>query len=110
MTNFAANVGRRTKANTDKGITHIRRIFLKQLAAALVQLCAVPTTTKREVPDVDETVQQSTAKRGRCSSCPRKNDKKVPTKCFKCHKFICQQHSRSYCVECKTEESADETD
>ncbi|KAH9636992.1 hypothetical protein HF086_013662 [Spodoptera exigua] len=109
------------KANTDKGITHIRRIFLKQLAAALVtdhqkrriQLRAVPTTTKkrlREVHDVDETVQQSTAKRGRCSSCPRKNDKKLTSKCFKCHKFICQQHSRVYCVGCRTEESADETD
>ncbi|KAF9422080.1 hypothetical protein HW555_002101 [Spodoptera exigua] len=91
------------------------------LAAALVtdhqkrriQLRAVPTTTKkrlREVHDVDETVQQSTAKRGRCSSCPRKNDKKLTSKCFKCHKFICQQHSRVYCVGCRTEESADETD
>ena len=109
------------KANTDKSITHTRRIFLKKLAAALVedhqkrriQLHAVPTTTKkrlREVHDVDETVQQSTAKRGRCSSCPRKDDKKVQTKCFKCRKFICQQHSRVYCVGCRTEKSADETD
>ncbi|KAF9413669.1 hypothetical protein HW555_008115, partial [Spodoptera exigua] len=94
---------------------------LTLLAAALVtdhqkrriQLRAVPTTTKkrlREVHDVDETVQQSTAKRGRCSSCSRKNDKKLTSKCFKCHKFICQQHSRVYCVGCRTEESADETD
>ncbi|KAF9424289.1 hypothetical protein HW555_000428 [Spodoptera exigua] len=73
-----------------------------QLAAALVtdhqkrriQLRAVPTTTKkrlREVHDVDETVQQSTAKRGRCSSCPRKNDKKLTKnlhKEWKKHAFL----------------------
>ncbi|CAG9574329.1 unnamed protein product [Danaus chrysippus] len=70
------------------------------------------TTKKRlcEIHNVDETVQRTTAKRGRCPSCPRKNDKKLPTKCFKCHKFICQQHSRVYCVGCRTEESAEETD
>lgn len=109
------------KANTDKSIKHTRRIFLKKLAAALVedhqkrriQLRAVPMTTKkrlREVHDVEETVQQSTAKRGRYSSCPRKDDKIVPTKCFKCHKFICQQHLRVYSVGCRTEDAADETD
>lgn len=99
----------------------ILRIFLKKVAAALVedrqkhriQLRAVPATTQsrlREVHDVNETVHQSTAKSGRYSSCPRKDDKKVPTKCFECRKFICQQHSRIYCVGCRTEESADETE
>lgn len=80
-------------------------MFLKKLAAALVevyqkhhiQLHGVPTTTYkrlREVHVVNEAVQQSIAIRGRRLSCPRK----VPTKYFKCRKFLCQQHSRAYYI------------
>lgn len=39
-----------------------------------------------------ENINPNPAKRMRCGLCPRSNDRKYPTKCFKCAKAVCKQH------------------
>ncbi|GBP04944.1 hypothetical protein EVAR_21160_1 [Eumeta japonica] len=70
------------RANTDKSSTHVRRHFLRQLSVELVQnhqkrrleVNATPKMVKTtlEVHELENRVAPATAKRGRCSSCPRK--------------------------------------
>lgn len=99
------------RANTCNIRTHVRRHFLRQLAAQLVQdhqkqrviINATPKSIKKrlvEVHDLENRPVPSTAKRGRCNNCPRSSDRKVPTKCMKCTKFVCNVHSRVYCQTC----------
>ena len=44
----------------------------------------------------------SLGKRNRCFLCPRSKDKKVSQKCYKCHLFVCNEHSHKevYCTNC----------
>lgn len=109
------------RSNNEKSDTYVRRIFLKKLATELVQehqkrriqqraLSSKAKKRIREVQDIQEEVYHSTSKRGRCSLCPRKIDKKVSTKCNKCGKFICQQHVFMFCAGCRTSQPADESD
>lgn len=65
----------------------------------------------RQQKEVDEVHDlEEAAKRSRCSSCSRNDDKKVTTECFNFCKFICQQHLRVNCVLCRLEKSCNETD
>lgn len=45
----------------------------------------------------------SSAGKGRCKVCPRRNDRKIRSKCTKCACFVCGQHStkRLFCMHCK---------
>jgi len=38
---------------------------------------------------------QQSRKSGRCSYCPRSNDRKVITVCSECKRFICEKHSKT---------------
>lgn len=104
------------RANTDKSRTHVRRNFLRQLSVALIQnhqkrrleVRATPKVIKKrlmEVHELENRVPPTTAKRGRCNSCPRKCDRKVPTKCNKCTRFVCNDHSEIYCQQCNKSDS-----
>lgn len=99
------------RANTNKSHTHVRRNFLRQLSVELVhhhqkrriEVSATPKIVKKrllEVHELEIRVPPTTAKRGRCNNCPRKTDRKVPTKCTKCAKFVCNDHSQIYCQQC----------
>ncbi|GBP30941.1 PiggyBac transposable element-derived protein 4 [Eumeta japonica] len=101
------------RANTDKSSTHVRRHFLRQLSVELVQnhqkrrleVNATPKMVKKrllEVHELENRVAPTTAKRGRCNSCPRKNDRKIATKCTK---FVCNDHSQIYCQQCNKSDS-----
>ena len=99
------------KANTKNVRTHVRRLFLRQLATELVEshqksrtnVNATPKIVKRwllEVHGLETPPAPPTTKRGRCYNCPRKSDRKVSTKCSKCKKFLCNEHFIIYCQNC----------
>ena len=69
-----------------------------------LQLPVVRATEAAGVYVVPNTAAQSTTstsghqqsrKRGRCSYCPRSNDRKVITVCSECKRFICEKHSKT---------------
>ncbi|CAH1977147.1 unnamed protein product [Acanthoscelides obtectus] len=104
------------RANTTKSRTQMRRNFLRQFSVELVhnhqkRRLDVHSTLKVikkrliEVHDLDNRAPPTTAKRGRCNNCPRKSDRKVFTKCKKCTKFVCNNHSDIYCQQCKKSDS-----
>ena len=74
-----------------------RRIFLEELSKSLVKEEII---RRKRVPQGNNAVNlvkslqpsPSAAKRGRCYIC--KNDTKYSTKCDKCMRFLCSEHSK----------------
>lgn len=103
----------------------LRRLFLRGLGLDLLRpLVAKRVTTKNvprsirlgaakyaEIPV--EKLQPSTSGNrpsGRCTVCPRKNDKKTKCSCYKCDKFMCQNHMKLVCDSClETNKSGNES-
>ncbi|PSN57460.1 hypothetical protein C0J52_08041 [Blattella germanica] len=56
--------------------------------------------TQKDNSNVNQQVN-SGKKAGRCSVCPRKNDRKTTVKCDKCKEFVCNAHKISLCQKCK---------
>lgn len=82
--------------NYHKNLNHRRRMFLLDLGMSLSE----SYRKKRTEPQVTHSLSSSSALRGRCQLCARANDKKTQTKCVKCDKFICRDHSRFTCSNC----------
>lgn len=79
--------------------SHRRRIFLVDLATALLQLPAEITAPTRTSANNNSIPGPSNSK-GRCKICPRSRDKKIRQKCTMCNKFVCSDHSNNVCLEC----------
>jgi hypothetical protein len=93
----------------------VRRLFLRGLGLELLKPQVAKRVTTKNVPrsirleavrydDIPaEILQQSSSKNrssGRCIVCPRKKDKKTKCSCYKCDKFICQNHMKLICDSC----------
>lgn len=100
--------------NCNNDATINRRIFLKLLSTELVKshrlaravIPSLPSAlknrlSKQEVPGPSSSSNDvQTRKRGRCYICPRNSDRKTTTKCNKCAKFICGDHTKKICDNC----------
>lgn len=98
----------------NSSIRQRRRLFLKSLALQLVDemlkyrltLAHLPRGLKTSISKfvtVRNEVQpenEEPARVGRCSYCPRKNDKKTNKKCCKCSNRACNEHMKLVCDKC----------
>lgn len=100
--------------NYNIGVTHKRRIFLKDLAKELV----IPHMQRRSTnPNLRRSVREcmsrfidicgppaahtsATIKRKRCSVCPSSIDRKSTMICITCKNNICNEHSVRMCTKC----------
>jgi hypothetical protein len=78
--------------------SHKRRLFLHKLGKELAG-------TQKETAPAEDSQPEMVAdepqkKRGRCSLCPRADDKKTPIHCAKCGKGACKKHAKTLCIEC----------
>jgi hypothetical protein len=55
---------------------------------------------RRHGEEDDFQVPRASLKRGRCTLCDRKRDKKVRITCHQCHSFVCVDHSKVVCNNC----------
>ena len=92
------------------GKPHSRRLYLSELGLALTK----PLIDERNAVAMrilqpcargqgrGRPVERQAPKRGRCHMCERQMDRKWPTKCAQCFKFVCKDHSQlsSVCAEC----------
>jgi hypothetical protein len=97
-----------------------RRLFLQEVGDALVtpliarrastpQISHMPSVARAMLaigvqPCQPNKSRNDTRKRGRCQSCPRQQDQKVPHRCTACFQFVCGQHGSKdivyKCLEC----------
>lgn len=77
--------------NYNTGKLDKRRLFLIDLGMALVQ---------RRPPTAIQNLNPNPATRGRCHLCPRDVDQKQRTKCAKCQRFCCKNHTNTLCSAC----------
>ncbi|KRZ19449.1 hypothetical protein T11_16230, partial [Trichinella zimbabwensis] len=106
---------------------HRKRLFLKDLGMRLVrpniecrtsenfsgmqkniQRCILMVLGEDHVLKNTRNEETSSRKRGRCALCIPRGDKKYPTKCDHCQKFVCPQHctsAKTYsCLQCTNQE------
>lgn len=86
-----------------------RRLFLKDLGKSMTEQLRreriqrdVPRAVKVKLLQVAGTSSQDVTnkKRGRCTVCGPKKDRKTTTKCAICKAFLCQEHVNVYCSSC----------
>lgn len=103
----------------------VRRLYLRGLGLELLKPQVTKRVATKNVPrsirlgaakyadiPVEKPQQSSSGNRssGRCIVCPRKKDKKTKCSCYKCDKFMCQNHMKLICESClQGEESGNET-
>lgn len=112
-----------------KGSTRLdkRRLFLTEVADKLVQPLITQRASDPSIshqtsvakamfaigvqPTPSRFVTNQAKKRGRCHSCPRKEDNKCEHKCTKCNSFVCGSHAVKTiaysCLSCPLSLSAD---
>jgi len=110
FTQNVPNFGERKKEKRQK--------FLKELALALIiphrrqrfELQQTPQDVKQVIrrcgifsapSPAPSTNQCRSAQRKRCYICPRSKDKKTKSICNKCNNFVCEEHSKSLCIQCQ---------
>lgn len=59
--------------------------------------------SRTEAPDPEE--NQPGSSKPKCSYCPRRKNRTTTTKCVKCSKPICKEHTVTYCVQCGVSDS-----
>lgn len=92
-----------------------RTSFLQELGFALVAQQVQTRATQMRLPKeirqraakrakmdnaIAPAVPPNPGQRSRCTVCPRKNDMKVKTTCFKCNKYMCNKHMKTVCEPC----------
>ncbi|CAH2101252.1 unnamed protein product [Euphydryas editha] len=99
---------------TDKQVFKNRHTYLKTLAFDLIkphledrfQYRTLPTSLQISIEDILEekrslaAVTNENSKSGRCSFCPRSNDRKSRTQCAMCKTLICNEHQNKICHNC----------
>nr|XP_022911139.1 piggyBac transposable element-derived protein 4-like [Onthophagus taurus] len=92
-----------------------RKSFLQELGFTLVAQQVQTRATQMRLPKeirqraakrakmdnaIAPAVPPNPGQRSRCTVCPRKNDMKVKTTCFKCNKYMCNKHMKTVCEPC----------
>lgn len=84
--------------------SHKRRIFLSNLGMSLSQKyrdARKIITPAKEIPSTPvQNREEGQKKRGRCSLCDRKKDKKTANRCSNCKSFVCSEHLVNLCSQC----------
>ena len=118
----ALTIFKALQPNYMSGVTHVRRLFIKDLTKQLVmpfmiRRQATPSLQKpiKEAMkrcgltfNYSNPVQQQQApasKRKRCHICFYSKDRKVRCYCSQCHEAVCTEHSTTLvtCIKCKAE-------
>lgn len=102
------------------GISHKKRLFLKELSLELVkphmlQRVNFPQIKKplleslrifKVIPERERRNEKDGAEpamKKRCHICPSKISRKTTMRCVKCNKTICKEHSNLVCVTCEND-------
>ncbi len=86
--------------NYQRGKSHKRRVFLEELAMALIEDVQPPIVFNSRPQLQVLQPNEGRRRKRRCVDCPRALDKKTPEECGACHKPICKDHTRRLCAMC----------
>ena len=78
-----------------------RRLATPQTPQAVKQIIYSCGVLPKARPSVHDITQYRTSECKRCFLCPRSKDKKYRFACNKCHKTICEEHSKMICNQCQ---------
>lgn len=80
----------------------IKRIQSANIPREIREKCKMMVNFREPSLAEDNIVEEKKPKlgRGRCSLCPRKQDKKTSVTCVKCKRFTCKNHQHVVCDQC----------